>query len=259
MKPAFRMGAAAMLVLVPLAARAEDYSWATNEYDYASRQLTNFTNRFQDDLVDPVLRKVRRDSTASGAPTTRPPFVAPPARSAAPAGAAAPILFTPVRMPAAQSAAHRIAAAYPPQAQAKAEALFNQLLAKYAQLEQMNGVPHGDLGAAVAFFLGGNWMALNNSPLADEKFAPIIAQMRASLAASPGFPALSNADKQEIYEQMVINGMFMASTQLALSKTPDTAMVAKMQAAARGNLTRWLGADPARLQVTANGLELAPE
>lgn len=269
MKPAFRMGAAAMLAFMPLAAAADDDSWATNEYNYASRQLTDFTNRFQNDLVDPVLRKMRRDSASTPPRTASPPrrasaprLVAPSAAAGAAgagAGAARPILFTPVRVPAAQSVAHRVAAAYPPQGRAQAETVFNQLLSKYAEFERMNGIPHGDLGAAVALFLGGNWMALNNRDLPDEQFIPVIGQMRASLAASPGFMALSNADKQEIYEQMVINGMFMATMQIGLRTKHDPAKVAQMQAAARGYLTQWLRADPARLQVTPKGLELAPE
>jgi hypothetical protein len=248
-----------ILALMPVAIHAADYDWATNEYNYASRQLTDFTNRFQDNLVDPVLRNVRRASAAQRPRLPRSPNrpSLPVTTSAKSLPASGPILFTPVAVAPAQSTARRIAAAYPAQAQAQAEWLFNQLLATYAKVERENGVPHGDLGAAVAFFLGGNWMALNNSPLSDAKFVPIIGQMRTSLAASPGLVALTNRQKQEIYEQMVINGMFMATTQMALSKKNNPAMVARMQDAARANLSQWLGTDAARLRVTANGLEVA--
>jgi len=267
-----RILAGACLAAAPLVAQAEDYSWATNEYNYASRQLNDFTNRFQDDLVNPTVRNMRRRAATpnpravlphrtNGQGYAPPPSTAPMTGSAAGsgAGAAPPILFTPVRVPAVQSVAHRVAAAYPPEGRTQAEALFNQLLGKYAELEKMNGIPHGDLGAAVGFFLGGNWMALNNRDLPDEQFVPIIGQMRASHAASPGFMALSNADKQEIYEQLVINGMFMAGTQIALKTKNYPAKVAQMKAAARGYLTQWLGADPARLEVTPAGFLLAPE
>ncbi len=257
MRTAPLLAAVAALLMAAPPARAQDYNWATIEYNYASRQLTDFTNRFQDDLVDPVLGKMRRDAAAaakrSGTPAAR-NVKAPAVAKAAPAG---PLLFTPVRVPPAQSTARRIAAAYPAKAQAQAEALFNQLLTSYAEMEKMNGVPHGDLGAAVAFFLGGNWMAMNNRDLSDAAFMPIIAQMRASLSASPGFARLTNAQKQEIYEQMVINGMFMATTQMALRKKPDPVMVTKMKAAGRANLTQWLGADASALRVTAKGMELA--
>jgi len=149
-----------------------------------------------------------------------------------------------------------MAAAYPAASQAKAEALFNELLSKYSELEHMNGVPHGDLGAAVAFFLGGNWMAMNNSDLPDAKFAPIITQMRSILSSSPRFTSLSNVQKQEIYEQMVIHGMFMATTQMALRATNDPTMATKMKAAGRANLAQWFGTDPSALRITANGMEL---
>lgn len=243
--------AAALSLSFTAPAFADDYSWASSDYNYASRQLDNFITNFQTDLVDPTVQRMRR---AKAADANRPPAL--PRTTKAPAAPAGPILFTPVRVPAAQSTARRMAAAYPKEAQTQAEALFSQLLTSYAELERMNGVPHGDIGAAVAFFLGGNWMAMNNSDLSDAKFAPIIAQMRTVLASSPQFSSLPNLQKQEIYEQMVIQGMFMATTQMALRTKNDPAMVTKMKTAGRANLTNWFGADATALRVTANGLEL---
>lgn len=232
-------------------AYADDYSWASSDYNYASRQLDNFISNFQDDLVDPTVQRMRK---AKAADANRTP---PPTRSIKPATVnAGPILFTPVRVPAAQSTARRMAAAYPAASQAEAEALFKDLLSKYSELERINGVPHGDLGAAVAFFLGGNWMAMNNSDLPDAKFVPIVAQMRSILSSSSKFTGLSNLQKQEIYEQMAIHGMFMATTQMALRTKNDPPMVTKMKAAGRANLTQWFGTDPSALRITANGMEL---
>ena len=243
------LAVAALFFTAP--ADADDYSWVTNEYNYASRQLDNFISNFQDDLVDPTVHRMRK---AKAAEANRTP---PPTRSVKPATVnAGPILFTPVRVPAAQSTARRMAAAYPAASQAETEAFFKELSSKYGELERINGIPHGDLGAAVAFFLGGNWMAMNNSDLPDAKFVPIVAQMRSVLSSSPKFTGLPNLQKQEIYEQMAIHGMFMAVTQMALRTKNDPPMVTKMKAAGKANLTQWFGTDPSALRITANGMEL---
>lgn len=247
---------AAFSTVFAVPAFADDYSWASSEYNYASRQLDNFISNFQDDLVDPTVQRMRRTKAAetTKAPTTRSGAAKPPAGQAS--ADAGPIVFTPVRVPAAQSTARIMAAAYPAESQAKAEALFNELLVKYAELEKMNGVPHRDLGAAVAFFLGGNWMAMNNADLPDEKFPPIVAQMRSVLASKPQFMGLSNRQKQDVYEQMVIHGMLMATTQMALRTKKDAAIEARMRAAGKANLSQWFGTDASALRLTANGMAL---
>jgi hypothetical protein len=246
---------AAVSLVFSAPACADDYSWASNEYNYASRQLDNFISNFQDDLVDPTVQRMRRAKAADAnkASTSRRQSKAP---VASPTASAAPILFTPVRIPAAQSTARMMASAYPAESQAKAEALFNELLVKYAELEKMNGVPHRDLGAAVAFFLGGNWMAMNNADLPDDKFPPIVAQMRSVLSSSSQFTNLSNRQKQDIYEQMVIHGMLMATTQMALRTQKDAAIEARMRAAGKANLTQWFGTDASSLRLTASGMAL---
>jgi hypothetical protein len=78
--------------------------------------------------------------------------------------------------------------------------------------------------------------------------------MRVVVNGNPAFTRASPSARREMYEQMAILGMFMASTQMALKQQPDAAVAARMKRAAKGNLERFLGADADRVQITAAGL-----
>jgi hypothetical protein len=174
-------------------------------------------------------------------------------RAPAAGSAAASTRFTAAATgPSAQ--ARVLAANYPPAQRAEAEQTFHALLQGYGKIEQQFGVPRHDLAGAVAAFFAGSVMAYNNADFPDQHFKPLVAQMRGMLASNPGFARASDAERQQMYEQMAIVGMFMATTQMALKQRPDPVLAARLRAVGQGYLEKFLQTDAGRVRVTAQGL-----
>jgi hypothetical protein len=149
-----------------------------------------------------------------------------------------------------------LAGSYPAAGRADAEKAFNAMLQGYAKVEQHFGVPRHDLAGAVAAFFAGSYMAFNNADFPDAHFKPLVAQMRQTLASNPGFAQASDRDRQEMYEQMAIIGMFLAATQMALKQQPDPAVAQRLKQVGQGYLERFLKTDAVRVQIGAQGLTL---
>jgi len=150
----------------------------------------------------------------------------------------------------------RLAQHYPAQQRAQAQALFEDLLARYAQVERQFDIPRGDLPGAVAAFLAGSWMGLHNADFPDAQFRPVVEQMRSTLANNPQLQSAGDAERREMYEQMAILGMLMAGTQMGLKQKADPAIERNMRATARTYLEQFLKTDADRVQMTAAGLVL---
>lgn len=223
-----------LLVVVPAAAQD---SWASRDYDFASRQLYDFTNRFERDLVNPVSRGVRagRPVASRTQPATRPP------------GSTAAAPRSP-QMP------RQMAAAYPAEQRANAERTFTQLLDGYHQIERRFGIPRYDVAGAVAAFLAGSYMGYRNTGFPDQHFKPLVEQMRQIIGADPQFARASAQAKQDMYEQLAILGMFVATTQMALENKPDAQIAANLRRTAKGYLELFLKTSADRVSMTAEGL-----
>jgi hypothetical protein len=153
--------------------------------------------------------------------------------------------------------AAKLAEHCPPGQRSEVRRTYGSLLEKYRnEMEPKLGIPRNDLAGAVAAFLAGNYMAYNNTDFPDRHFAPLMTQMRQTIGSNPDFAKASNADKQDMYEQMAILGMFMAGTQLALRQKPDAQVAANLKQAAKGYLEQFLKTDADRVQITAQGLVL---
>lgn len=177
----------------------------------------------------------------------------PPARPPKTAAAAA---TTVVARDPQRSVIPVLAEAYPAASRPLAQRLFKELLGGYAQIEQQFGVPHGDVAGAVAAFLTGSYAAYRGTPVPDEHFRPLVAQMRTALAGNPRFLAASAAEKQQMYEHLAIVGMFMATTYLALQQQPNETTSARMREAAKTQLEGFLGTHADRLTLGPQGLAI---
>ena len=113
-----------------------------------------------------------------------------------------------------------------------------------------------DVAGAVAAFLAGSYRGYHNTGFPDQNFKPLVVQMQQILAADPGWAKASVASKQEMYEQLAIIGMLVASTQMALQKKPDAQALSAMQAASKGYLEQFLKVDPQQVKLTAQGLSI---
>ena len=150
----------------------------------------------------------------------------------------------------------KLAQHYPAPQRAQAQVLFEDLLARYAQVERQFDIPPGDLPAAVAAFLAGSWMGLHNADFPDAQFRPVVEQMRSILANNSQAQDAADAEKRELYEQMAILGMLMAATQMGLKQRADPVVERNMRATARGYLEQFLKTDADRVQMTSAGLVL---
>jgi hypothetical protein len=157
---------------------------------------------------------------------------------------AKPVSLTFKPSPSVNMAA-RLASAYPPARRKEAETLFRQLLTIFNQLEQKFNQPQNDLPTAMAGFLAGSYSGYRGADFPDEQFVPLVKQMRAILAKNPEIAGASDAQKQEMYEQFAIIGVFMAGTNAALKQSPNAEIAASMRKTGGTNLQTFLNVDPA--------------
>lgn len=150
----------------------------------------------------------------------------------------------------------KLAQAYPSGSRGEAERVFDDLLAKYAKVEDQYGIPRRDLGGSVASFLFGAYVAYHQKSIPDAHYNALVAQMRGIIGNSPDVAAASDAHKQEMYEQMAILGMFTASAHLGLQQQPNPQQAANLKQAAKAYLEQFLRTDADRVQIGAQGLVL---
>ncbi len=168
----------------------------------------------------------------------------------------APTTFTSSPNASGQRVAWAMAQSYPETSRAQAEEVFEQLLSGFKQIEFQFGLPSNDVATAVSAFLVGNYSVYRSTPVPDEYFVPLVEQMRQIIGTTPAFAQASAAVKQETYEQLAILGMFMATTEMALNQQPNAELGVEAQQAAAGYLQTFLGIEPDRIRLSANGLEI---
>lgn len=168
------------------------------------------------------------------------------------AAAAATTTFRPAAT--GQSTAERMAAAYPQASRAEAAKTFAELLAGFKRIESQLDLPENDVANAVAAFLSGNVWALRGAEVPNEHFVTLARQMRGVVGNASAFTQASSRDRQEMYEELVIVGMLMATMQMALARQPDDASAARAREAATAYLQHFLGTQPSRVRITASGL-----
>jgi len=155
-----------------------------------------------------------------------------------------------------QAHARELAAAVPAaQREALAQA-YSQAFEAYLQLERKLGLPENDVANAMAAFIAGNYMALNQVEVPDASFVRLAAQLREALPRNPGFSAMSAAAKRKLYEQSAMQGTFMAVARLAFLKQPQPAAEQNYRAAARASLEAALKVPAEQIRIDAQGLQL---
>lgn len=148
----------------------------------------------------------------------------------------------------------KVAAAYPEKLRPEAERIFREMLVGYRKIETQFGIQENDVAGAVAAFIAGSYMSYRAVDFPDENFKPLVMQMRQIIGNDPAFARASEGEKRELYEQMAILGMFMATTQMALAEKPNPQAAANMRQAAKGYLEQFLKTDADRVDITAEGL-----
>lgn len=137
-----------------------------------------------------------------------------------------------------------------------AAGVFRELLVKYGALERQFGIAPRDVAGAVAAYVAGCHMAFHNAPFPDAHFKPLVRQMQRTLAANPAFGRVSAPELAQLYDELALGGMLMATAQLANQAQPDAKAVASLRQAAGQQLQQFLGTEPGRVHISAAGLSL---
>jgi hypothetical protein len=165
--------------------------------------------------------------------------------------AASPISFTPD--PSINTVA-KLAAAYPPAKRQEVEGVFREMLALYGRVEGKYNIPKNDLAGAAAVFILSSHIAYSGTDQPPEMIAPLAAQLRSAMANNPEISKLSNRDKQDMYEQFAIIGMFIEGTRYALQTQPNAAISANLKQAGGNYLQTFLKTDPANIRFSNAGM-----
>jgi hypothetical protein len=150
-----------------------------------------------------------------------------------------------------------MAAGYPADKRAEAEALFRKLLIMFADVEKQFGQPKRDLPTALALFIVTSHEAATGQKMPKSYGIPLVQQLRNALAADPAMVSASDGNKQRLYEQLAIIGMMTGGTMLALKETPNRDIAAKLKTAGNGYFRQVLKLDPARIDFTNQGMRLS--
>ena len=178
-------------------------------------------------------------------------------KSAAPKS---PVAIAPVSFVADRSvdAAAKLSKSYPENQRPKVLAVFRDLLDKYHAVERQFSIPQGDLAGAVTMFLVGSYEAYHGKELETEAVGPLLKQMRVVVRDTPAIVASPDRDKQEMYEQMAILGMFLSATQLALEDSPNPQVRARLKQAGKDYLENFLKVDVERIVIDGRGMSYRP-
>lgn len=152
--------------------------------------------------------------------------------------------------------ARRLVASAAPAERDAAAGSFAQLLAQYREIEARFGLAANDVAGAVAAFLAGNYMAYRDAEFPDAAFVPLVQQMRAVIAAQPRFRDASEAEKQQLYEEMAVVGMQMAQQRALLRTSGSASERTALRRTAKAHLDQFLQLDASRLRIGAKGIAL---
>ncbi len=145
---------------------------------------------------------------------------------------------------------------YPEQERPQMRQVYQQLYNAYPQVARQIGVPTNDVASGLASFLAGSYMAYNNRNLSNDYVRPLANQFRNALASSGDMGRVSDADKQRLYDVMVMLGMLMATTQVQMQQQPDPRVMAQMRQLGKGFLEGLLKVDADRVRITSAGLRV---
>ncbi|MFV0645278.1 MAG: DUF6683 family protein [Sphingomonadaceae bacterium] len=149
-----------------------------------------------------------------------------------------------------------IVATYPAGQQAEARQLFDQLLNTYPSVMRQLGQSENDLAVGMAAYIAANYSGYNNVPFPDEKFAPLVEQMRESMQADPQIAALTPEKKQKLNDTMAAIAMQAAVMQNRLQQNPDPAMESQLRQFSEKNLRDGLGINARDIKITEHGMIL---
>lgn len=136
------------------------------------------------------------------------------------------------------------------------QAFFAQCLQNYESFRRKQGLPIKDVALAVSYFIATNYnIHRGGAALTEQQSTALRNEIVAALKEDQQFQALSNREKQEMYETMAVMAEFALVGYESGKQKGDEQAVRQFQQLARENLERLLGTSADKLHFTDNGLE----
>lgn len=149
-----------------------------------------------------------------------------------------------------------IVSLHPEPMQAEARLAFGELLEAYPKVIRELGQSENDLAVGMAAFIAGGYSGFHNIPFPDEKFAPLVTQMREGMESDPNIAILTEAEKQRLNDILAAVGMQLAIVQNGLQTAPDPALAEKLRETSRQYFQEVLGVAVEDVQITSVGMIL---
>lgn len=143
-----------------------------------------------------------------------------------------------------------------PANKSKYQRSFQQMLDGYHQrLRQKNGNMN-DLARAISFFIYSNYTVATGKQVTAEQADTGREQVREALLENEDFQNLSDGEKQERYEGLIILGEFVMFYDYLSNQEKDQNLKAKIQKMAQQNLESFFGTSYKNVKITDRGIEL---
>lgn len=250
---------APMFALVCFVSVAKGQYGADQSSLYGTMTQTNMSNVVQmtwgGNLMGKKSSKKPVKTIPAKQPSTTSTTKTQPSNTATTSSAAA-LTFRPVApsiMP--QKMASKLSANNPAN-KSKYQHSFQQMLDGYHQrLRQKNGSMN-DLARAISFFIYSNYTVATGKQVTNEQADTGREQVRKALLEDDEFQNLSDGEKQERYEGLIILGEFVMFYDYLSNQDKDQNLKAKTQKMAQQNLENFFGTSYKNVKVTDKGIEL---
>ena len=143
---------------------------------------------------------------------------------------------------------------------AQAEAIARNLrgtdpLARWAGMVSGDGLHAGDLADALASYWVLNWAMANGGESSAETMRAVREQVRWAVANRPALAKLTDAEKQAMAEEAMLNFVYEVTGYLQARQAGNDAMLGRIAAGAETRFRREMAVDLKSLLLTNKGLE----
>lgn len=132
--------------------------------------------------------------------------------------------------------------------------LFEGLLKFYNTRSKQQGAPANDLARTLSYTIALNYAYAREQEVSNAGMTAMRAKLRNALLASPDFRKMSEQQKQEMHETLVILSHFVAVGYDQSKEKGDKDSMAAFKKLANFNLQTLLKVDPSRIRLEKDGL-----
>ena len=118
-----------------------------------------------------------------------------------------------------------------------------------------DGLHTGDLADALASYWVLNWTMANGGESSPEAIQAVRDQVRWAVANRPALATLTNAEKQAMAEEAMLNFVYEVTGYLQARQARNGAMLGRFAAGAEMRFRREMSVDLRSLMLTSKGLE----